>query len=457
MNVNDPQGDNVHSKAAATAHHAKPPNRIALIALALFLVAFFAVMVFKIASARPEKVEWRPVRSGGAVRLHSVTVGSSHSISLSEDSFGKKLQRSLSRMSLAPFFESSAVSRISAGSLSGLTVWLLFQDRRSRPVENPELTLPDGQVFRSYGSTTGSRGDGAYAAQIFQFVPYNAPKLHFTAKIDGEVMSWGFDNPGYRKDLVEWEPEPLPAKRTVGGYEFTLQSLQLRKTTSNSEELSLQPKTTITKDGKPAPGIMTHFAIRDVAGNEFYQTGFLSSKAWKLLPRFRRTNQFPFQEDEVKWIGEIDPATMPEPETITAFPVGEDLNNRGVLLAGVYGPGIYEYRGTELVRTKANPPANMGHHTTGHDYNTKIVTLQIGKPAFVVMTKGSNGVVFFRDGKNEPKGPKSSHTGYGGDNRTVELFSLDGGWTRVGVADNRLPGVKDDDVAILVSPPQKPE
>ena len=456
MNVNDPIGGKVHSGAASTAHHSKPPNRIALIALALFLLAFFTVMFIELARARPEKIEWKPMRSGGAVRLHSVTVGSTHSIPLPENSFGTKLQRSLGRMSLAPFFESSAMSRVSAGSLAGTTVWLVFQDRTSRPVENPELSLPDGQVFRSYSSTGGSRGDGTYSAQIFQLVAYNAPKLHFTAKIDGEIMSWGLDNPGYRKDVVEWEPEPLPAKRSIGGYEFTLESLELRKNSSSSEELSMRPKTSITKDGKPAAGISTHYAVRDSSGNEFYNIGFLSSKAWKLLPRFRRTNSFPFQADEVKWIGEIDPSVLPGPETITPFEIDADFSNRGVLLAGVYGPGVYEYRGTDLMRKKPAPPGHSGHNAS-HDYNAKTFTLTLGKPAFVVITKGSNHVVFFRDGKNEPKNPKSRYNGYGGDNRTVELYSLEGGWTRAGLADSRLPGVKDDDVEILVSPPPKPQ
>jgi hypothetical protein len=185
----------------------------------------------------------------------------------------------------------------------------------------------------------------------FPIIPARAKKLRFDVRINATPFVFKAPNPAYRTDLPVWKSDPMPQTKRHGNVAVTLGGVNVfpRSRDRLAGGLALadwhaQPLWTI-KHGE-FPGDRSHrisAVFEDPAGNSSSYAAFFSEPVWKVRATITRTEQFPFSEDEVQWIGTIDPAVAEAstPQGYALLPLAADRPAESLKLVGVFGPGKF--------------------------------------------------------------------------------------------------------------------
>ena len=351
-------------------HALKWLTRFGLPVALLAVLAFIVVMVLAERS-RAALHAWRPLPGGGEFRLLAITHGVRHSVSLDKFPLADRLRAAWKARSLSPLTDHvGARSATYSSGRPSLRFWL---EARNLPKSEPPfcdgaLVLPDGQIFRvrgRFGSMSGSGGVTVFSESMeFPFIPARAKKLRFDVRINETPFVFKAPNPAYRTDLPVWKADPMPQTKRHGNVAVTLGGVNVFLPQSRDRlawglalaDWYAQPLWTI-KHGE-FPGDRSHrisAVFEDPGGNSSSYAALFSERVWKVRATITRTEHFPFSEDEVQWIGTIDPAVAEAstPQGYALLPLAADRPVGRLKLVGVFGPGKFTIK--DGVVTAAEP------------------------------------------------------------------------------------------------------
>jgi hypothetical protein len=172
---------------------------------------------------------------------------------------------------------------------------------------------------------------------------------------------------------------------------------------------------------------------------------------WKVVCNVHRTNNYPFREDEVQWLGTAGPDAPPE-QTTQLFNFDPKTQEVGLKLAGVFGPGEYWYQDGAIVETKAPVKIDPRTHPMIEcDHQTKKIRVTIDKPAVVIF---GNAFFVYRDGQGRPARLEEVWSYGGAPVGSVIICALPKAPIRIGTASSAEPGV--GKFEFLIPTPEKP-
>jgi hypothetical protein len=224
----------------------------------------------------------------------------------------------------------------------------------------------------------------------FPIVPWLEKQLLFRFEYAGQHYEFPFANPGYREDVPEWQSQAYPVTWKQGDLEATLEGVQLvgnEKKRYIGFGSELKQKWSIQWRGRPAPNAF-HVGswAEDAGGNRSTEGGLLGVSAWRLHCTISRSYGYPFEEDEIHWFGWTKAdrfKTIPEGEC-ALLEIDGFGRESGILFAGLFGPGTYEFEDSRLV-TKA-PPGPEGRakfFSSECEEATGKIRLTVDRPVFV--------------------------------------------------------------------------
>lgn len=299
--------------------------------------------------------------------------------------------------------------------------------------KEPTLILSDGRRFISTGGSSNGGPPAAprYICSEFDYVPVRDKTLHYACTVDGEQIKFTFKNPYYRNDLPVWKGVPLPQTQRNEDLALTLHALAIEPSHSyiRGTDWTAKPRWSITKGEQKADkwfAISTNY--EDPSGQQVRDCGLFNEPVWKVCCAASRTNEYPFAEDEVDWLGTVGP-DAPAPETYQLFAV-ESAKHSRLKLAGIFGPGRYTVgeNGIEKVESPVSVEWTGGTKIES-DFQNKTVHIAIANP--VVLLIGSAFFVY-RDSKGRPTRLEHNY-GHGGV-LTVQAFRLPKSPVRIGTA-----------------------
>ena len=359
----------------------KIPRKLLLLAL----LALAGGLGFWLLQERAQN-PWQPLPKGGEVRLLAVTHGQKHQVFFDAPPWSQRIFKAVRTFSWPPLVDKGA--RISGMYASGnhppsMEIHLIVRGRFGTEVElgDSYLLLPDGQSFRSFIRGGGSSLDGLVAAQAyFEVVPYHVRTLRFTTMIDGQRFEFATSNPAWRTNLPAWKTEPLPQTKKMGDVALTLRALGSESELHTMSKWFPKPEWEIQSRGaKTNDGFDIRATYEDAGGNSSYMALF-SAPVWKVRATVARNSRFLFSDDEMRWIGTLQPPPL-EAQVAKIFPRGSEAH--GLWLAGAFGPGRYDLKGGAVMK---NAPLEKpdGNGMANWDDKTETMHISLQRPAFVV-------------------------------------------------------------------------
>jgi len=227
----------------------------------------------------------------------------------------------------------------------------------------------------------------------FPLVPARSRTLRLITRLDGGRQEFAVPNPAYRTDLPVWKADPLPQTQRRGDTAFTLRGVNVSATKSEKPDADgllmwhAQPDWTITHGERGADSFYeVKTVFEDPAGNLSPECGLFSEPVWKVRATITRTDRFPFRDDEVRWLGTIDPA-VPEASTPRAYallPLADFRSGGRFTLVGVFGPGQFEIQHGAVISSapaNADEPGDM----TEWDGARAVYIVRLENPAVVII------------------------------------------------------------------------
>jgi hypothetical protein len=315
-------------------------------------------------------------------------------------------------------------------------IWLIFRKEFLTPLD-AHIVLPDGRKLTAWGGDGGSGYTSYYHfVSPFNYIPARAKTLRYECKLNEQRFEFEFDNPAYRTDLPVWKSAPLPQTQQSSDLALTLRALNVEHLLGMSEFWRAYPLWTITKGGKPAEQwFQIDAEYEDPSGQALRDCGLLSEPVWKVRCSVSRTNNYPFRDDEIQWLGTSGPNAPPE-QTARLFPIDPKAPPHGVVLAGVFGRGEYWYQDGAIVKT-APPHKNETTSYLVEDSQTKELHITVGKPAVVL--RGSE-LFILRDSEDRPARMKPEG-GVNYERVRTSMYDLPDTPIRIGAADLAEPGM----------------
>lgn len=390
---------------------------ISFVLLGMALLAGIAWSV-QFVLAKLEARQWQTLQGGGQVRFLAATKGPVHQLVLPGPPLSARIRDALRTLSLKPFTNNSKPGPWNRSSGADFGVW--FEWRGSRHDDLPKeatLTLSDGRrlVSRQGSGNGGPSGIRYYTCSVFDYVPVRDKTIHFACVFDGSKFECTFTNPYYRNDLPIWKGSPLPQAQRNEDLALTLRELRIEPSPSFQRnyagtDWTAKPRWSLTKGEQKADtwySINTTF--EDPSGQEVRNCGLFNEPVWKVRGEASRTNEYPFADEEVNWLGTVGP-DAPAPETYQLLPVEMAKDNK-LELAGIFGPGQYTVGGNSIEKVE---PIGNGKPTDRtkieSDFQNKTVHITVPKP--VVLFIGSPFLIC-RDSKGRPARMEHEN-GYGG-------------------------------------------
>lgn len=384
--------------------------------------------------------EWQPLRDGGRARVFAITKGPAHTVTLPQPTFTtKRIRSALRTLSLTPL--KNAPAHTFNSTQSHLRVWVEVRGTRKEFISTDSaIILSDGRRLQSNSSGCSFSVGTRHHYSDFRYVPYGEKTIRFVCRFGDQTIEFTRKNPFYRKDFLPvWTNSPLPQTKSNGDLELTLQTFTAAKQTfppprKGKPDWVVQSAWSIKKGRENAD---TWFRVRtefeDPAGQRVSEYDLVGEPVWKVCADLRRTNKFPFREDEVSWLGIIAP-DAPREQTYRLLPLRPAGST--FQLAGVFGAGRYSIRedGSTLAGftiTVQPPPETppKRHERIYLNSGTKTVDLALDKPGVVVV---GSALVIVRDldGRLEELDEDWSHGGFAG----VDLYHLPKTPIRIGTA-----------------------
>jgi hypothetical protein len=376
-------------------------KRVARLLLIIAVVtsgAWFSLHILR----HREAGKWKALPGGGEVRFVTATKGPRHQLDLPGPSFSERVRDAVRMRTLNPFTQLSRNGPSNPSNDFG--VWLEMRGKQQfNSPETGAIFLSDGRKIVTGGgeSNGGPPGTCNYACSRFPYTPVREKTVRYTCTLGGKQFEFIFKNPNYRNDLPVWKGSSLPQTQRNEDLALTLRGLTIERSPSymlrdSRSEWTAKPSWSITKAGQNADrwfGVGD--AYEDPSGQRVYDCGLFAEPVWKVIGNASRTNEYPFPDDEVAWLGTATP-DAPAPETYQLFPDKAS----GLSLAGMFGPGQYWIQGNQVVKTKPVDEVDpKGLPRFKDDFLTRTMQVTLPKPAVVIV---GSAFLVCRDSNGRP-------------------------------------------------------
>jgi hypothetical protein len=391
---------------------------------------------------------------GGEVRFCAATKGPLHKIKLSGSTLGKRVQNAMRDKTRNLSWRRDPSNWLSSRSTRvDFRVWLEMRASLSPPTpREAKLILSDGRRLLSSGGS-GSGLESLYHSSTFGYVPFREKTLRYTCILNGGQFEFAFKNPFYRDDLPVWSGSPLPQTKQSGDLELTLRKLAIDPTERFQQRQGFdwvaRPSWSIKKAGENADKwFEVGIAFEDPSGQKVNDCGLFAEPVWKVCANAKRTNNYPFREDEVAWLGIARPEA-PSEQTYQLFKFDlASQGDRGAKLAGIFGPGEYTVQDGAVTNTQPYKVGEPRSQMITSNSKTKMIQVNLDKPSLVVVSGRALRFVF-RDLRGNPTELDEFWSHGGGERLT--MLRLPKMPVRIGTAD---PGSWDFE--FLIPAPEQP-
>jgi hypothetical protein len=267
--------------------------------------------------------------------------------------------------------------------------------------DDAELILANTQRRGSVTSGSDLNPDGsATHYTIVPFMPTNERELRLRANIENAPWEFAFRNPAFGTVQRIWRAESLPQTKESGSLSVTLRSLTLRKGYTYRDETAWVPRPSwsILYGGREAADSFSFgVTYEDEGGNSDDYSAILSEPVWRLRFRIVPRNQFPFPNDEIQWIGTIDPARgavlAPQEYELFSSPDPSAL----LKFAGLFGQGKFQITENGVNHLgpaiSDKPSVQEVSAMNGAGVTTTSLLMELPAPAFVVLETCDDGDV----------------------------------------------------------------
>ena len=244
-------------------------------------------------------------------------------------------------------------------------------------LRNIRIPLQDGQslIGRRSGAGSRTREGGVYQLASFGAVPVQDKKIVVSFEFAGQEYRLAYENPGFRESLPQWHAQPLPAVWSNEDYRVSLENIDLVPN-QQPAVFGLEPefRWLVQWRGNTMPkAFSVRCRVEDCSG----QGGLLGVSAWKLHCSIGRSHWYPFAAGDLQWFGHVDAnraRTIPAGEA-DMMVIPPEWQKRGLLWAGLFGPGIYVFEDGKLIERRLRTEETRTVPTVSEDESSGRVTI----------------------------------------------------------------------------------